>query len=261
MKTPVKRILFFLLFFLDLPGMIVTAQVILEKTYDHSLTVTKINQTEYKYYLMDVGLRQCRIYNLDHTLWKTVNITLPGNYYLFDIKFVTQDLFNTDTSVELWYSAYEYTTQETGRYTSGIINENGTVLASIPGGLYAYLNQAGEDVYKLAVYAYDNTVSPGTVKTHIFSFPGSSTAAAHVTAALGDPYPNPTAGSITLPLEAGSGNALLQVISINGQVLLEKTITGDPFYRLNSSGWKPGIYSYRLFKEGEYSETKLFVVQ
>lgn len=41
MKTPVKRILFFFIVFLDLPGMIVTAQVILEKTYDHSLTVTK----------------------------------------------------------------------------------------------------------------------------------------------------------------------------------------------------------------------------
>ncbi len=241
-------------------GLQATAQVTLEKSYDHSLSVTRINETDYKYFLMDVGLSQCRVYNLDHTLDKTISIVLPPNYYLFDIKFVTHNLFNTDNSIELWYSAYEYTTLETGRYTSGIVTENGTVLATIPGGLYAYIKEAGEDVYKLVVYAYDYSVTPGTVKTHIYSLPTSPTAAAHVTSALADPYPNPSSGTITLPLLSGMGEALLQVTSVTGQTMLEKMTSGEPVYRLNTNGWLPGIYSYRLVKNGESSESKLFVV-
>jgi len=261
MKTLTTTTIHVLLLLFIFPEMNGFAQVTLEKSYDHSLSVTKINQSEYKYFLMDVGSGQCRIYNPDHSLWKTINIALPANYYLFDIKFVTQNLFNSDNFVELWYSAYEYTTQETGRYTSGIISESGFVLVSIPGGLYAYINKAGEDVYKLAVYAYDNTVVPGTVKTYIYALPASSTAAAHVSAALAEPYPNPSEGSITLPLGSGYGNAILQVISVTSQVMFEKAISGEPSYRLNTGGWKPGVYSYRVVRGNEPPATKQFIVR
>lgn len=83
----------YLLLFLLSTGLSSTAQVTLEKSYDHSLSVTKINQSEYKYFLMDVGSGQCRIYNLDHSLWKTINIALPANYYLFDINSLSVNLF------------------------------------------------------------------------------------------------------------------------------------------------------------------------
>ncbi len=218
-----------------------TAQVTLEKSYDHSLSVTRINETDYKYYLMDVGLSQCRVYNLDHTLEKTISIVLPPNYYLFDIKFVTQNLFNTDNSLELWYSAYEYTTLETGRYTSGIVTENGTVLASPSREGFTHTSIKPERMFSnWLVYAYDYSVTPGTVKTHIYSLPTSPTAAAHVTSALADPYPNPSSGTITLPLLSEMGDALLRVTSVTGQTMLEKMISREPLYRLNTTGWRSG---------------------
>lgn len=261
MKTKTFATTGIILLFLVLLGMNVFAQVTLEKSYDHSLTSTRLSSTEYKYFLMDVGNQRCQIFNTDHTLWKTINIALPANYYLYDIKFVTRNLFNSDNTIELWYSAYEYTTVETGRYISGIVNENGTELVSTPGGLYAYVIKAGDEVYKLVVYAYDYTVSPGTVKSHVYALPSSSTAAAHVTTLLPDPYPNPATREIILPLPPGAAGALLQVHSAAGQRMAEVRTSGEPVYRLPVEGWPSGSYTYRVISGGSPSVAKRFVVK
>jgi hypothetical protein len=113
---------------------------------------------------MDVGNSECRIYDLNHTLWKTISIPLPSNYYLYDVKFVTQNLFNSDTFIEVWYSAYEFLNNvETGNYISGIVNE--------------------------------------------------------------------------------------------------KKVSGEPFLRLDISGWSPGTYAYRIIQGGEISVAKRFIIQ
>ncbi len=240
------------------------SQVALEKVYNFSLTSTRINQTETKYYLMDIPLSQCRIYNMDHSLWKTIPITLPSNYYLFDIKFVTQNLFNSDAAVELWYSAYEWVASGSSggyyRYVSKIINENGNLLASIPGGAYAYVIQTGPEKFKLAVYAYDNAVTPGTVQTYLFSLPDATSASQFVTAATGDPYPNPATSFIRLPLPEGSPERSVQVISAGGQLVFEKKTGRETEILLNTRDWAPGLYSGRVVQNGKAVNLGSFVV-
>lgn len=245
-----------------LPG---KAQVTLEQVYNYSLTSTKINQTDYKYFLMDVAKSECRIYNPDHTLYKTISIKLTSNYYLYDIKFVTENLFNNDSKTELWYSAYEWvsTGTDTGyyRYLSGIIDENGNEIASVTGGAAAYIISAGDKLYKLAVYAYDNSSWPGSVKTYLYNIPGQSTASFHVSAILSDPYPNPASGYINLPVSGDSGESTLQVFSIRGQLITEKKISGGSAYRLDTGPLAPGIYSYRFIRQGISSGTNQFIVR
>jgi hypothetical protein len=246
-------------------AMTAKGQLNLEKVYDYSLTSTKINQTEYKFYLMDVGASQCRIYNADHTLWKTIPVSLPTGYYLFDIKFVTQNLFNSDSNIELWYSAYEWvsTGSSTGyyRYLSKVINESGTVLANITGGVYAYVIQAGTEKYKLAVYTYDNSVTPQTVQTWLYSLPNSTTAAQYISSLLENPFPNPASNYVNIPVNSDATGGLLQVFSVTGQKIIENHIHGGPVSRINTQGWSPGIYSYRLVTGGISSETKQFVIR
>jgi hypothetical protein len=74
MKTLTFSILFFLLAFA------LNAQVTLDKKYDYSTSVVKLETLGYKYYLMDVPLGQCRIYNTDHSLLKTINCNIPGGF-------------------------------------------------------------------------------------------------------------------------------------------------------------------------------------
>jgi hypothetical protein len=248
--------------FAAVPGL---AQFSFEKVYDYSLTATKINQTDYKYYLMDVLKSECRIYTTDHTLWKTIPVSLPSGYYLNDVKFVSENLFNTDAAVELWYSAYEWVTTGTStgyyRYISKVITEKGAELASIPGGAYAYIVQTGTDVYKLTVYAYDNSVSPYTVKTYLYALPNPSSASNFVTYLPGDPFPNPAGDFINLPLNEQDGKSIVQVFAVSGQKMTETYTNGLPVFHLNTKGWSPGVYTYRLVKDGYSSKMKQFVVR
>jgi hypothetical protein len=241
------------------------AQVIPDRVYDHSLTTTRINATDYKYYLMDVGRSECRIYNLDHSLWKTISIKLPANYYLSDVKFVTQNLFNTDGNVELWYSAYNWvsTGTDTGyyRYESKVIDEQGKVLASVDNGSYAYIIQTGETRFSLLVYAYDNSFWPGSVKTHLFSIPSTPTTIYHVASLLEDPYPNPASQVIHLPLGAANSTGSLQVFSLTGQMVTQLQLNGQSVIQLNTAGWTPGTYTYRIQGVDGLSEAKKFSIR
>lgn len=254
--------LFYLLFLLPWVQN-VSGQMFPEKVYDYSLTSTKISGSEYKYYLMDVGNSQCRIYNPDHSLWKTVNIALPADYYLYDIKFVTRDLFNNDDLVELWYSAYSWVASGTDgyyRYISKVINENGTVIASIDNGLYAHIIRTGEDSYRFAVYAHDNSFWPGSVKTYIFPIAGTSSASWHAVAKLSDPYPNPADGQVHLPLFSENNDTKVQVFSPSGHLILEESAVGQSALRVNTRGWAPGIYTYRVVTSDGLSGSHKFTV-
>jgi len=242
-----------------------SGQLNLEKVYDYSLTSTKINQTDYKYYLMDVPGSQCRIYNTDHSLWKTIPVSLPVNYYLSDIKFVSQNLFNNDPLVELWYSAYEWVSSGTSngyyRYISKVISETGTVLASITGGAYAYIEEAGPETYKLVVYAFDNSVTPYKVKTYLFALPNPSSAVNFLSSLPGEPFPNPAGDFINLPMSGHGRDNIVQVFSVSGGKMAEGRTDGSPFYRLSTHNWAPGIYTYRLITDGQPAASKQFIIR
>jgi len=226
-----------------------SGQLNLEKVYDYSLTSTKINQTDYKYYLMDVPGSQCRIYNTDHSLWKTIPVSLPVNYYLSDIKFVSQNLFNNDPLVELWYSAYEWVSSGTSngyyRYISKVISETGTVLASITGGAYAYIEEAGPETYKLVVYAFDNSVTPYKVKTYLFALPNPSSAVNFLSSLPGEPFPNP-AGEI-LHVESDEIIKRIIIFGLTGDQILDKTDCGDYIAPVNVGSLKPGLFIVKIF--------------
>ncbi len=51
----------------------VHGQVALKKTYNYSTSVVKLETLGYKYYLMDVPNSQVKIYNMDHSIYKTIN--------------------------------------------------------------------------------------------------------------------------------------------------------------------------------------------
>jgi hypothetical protein len=242
----------------------VKAQFTLEKTYDHSLTVTRYNETDYAYFLMDVAKSECRIYTLDHVLWKTISINLPTDYYLYDIKFVTQNLFNTDSSFELWYSAYKWvaTSSTDGyyQYISKVINESGTMMATINGGLYAYVINTGPQLYKFLVYAYDNSFYPGSVKTYLYALPGSGTAAVQPKAALTDPYPNPAEGGINLPLSPQSEQDVLRVFSAEGRLKWEQAVGQRTNVWVDTQSWKPGVYTYSVLSPNGNTLIKKFIV-
>jgi hypothetical protein len=237
-----------------------SAQVTLEKTYNYSATIVKFETLGYKYYIMDVPASQCRIYNLDHSLYKTINCQVPSGCYLFDIKFLSENVFDSDSGIELLYSWYKYYSgSDYYDYDTKIINEDGSEIVFINGALYNYINKTEEDTYKLFSYCYDFSNFPEVIWTNIYSLPGAPTVNATIfeneTDFLLNAYPNPTTNTLkvaySLPQNVESG--VLQVFDTSGRPVTQFVV--DHFsdhLDMDVSKLSSGVYHYFI----EYGDTK-----
>ncbi len=236
------------------------AQVTLDKKYDYSTSVVKLETLGYKYYLMDVPKAQCRIYNLDHSLFKTINCSVPNNFYLLNIQFISENLFDNDAGLELVYTFYKYNTeQQYYEYDSKIINDDGSVIQSIDGAQYIYVNKTGDNVYKLFAYCFDYSIFPEKVWTNIYNLPGTPVVSAYIKSNRPDVllniFPNPATETVkvaySLPENINSGE--LHLIDNTGRAVNQFTIDNHTdFLSLDVSQFKSGIYHYFI----EYGNTR-----
>lgn len=264
-----KRSLIFLFFtFLTVVG---SGQITLDKKYNYSTSGVNLEIQGYKYYLMDVPNEQCRIYNRDHSLYKSIPCVVPDGYYLADIKYVSEKLFDNDPEIEILYTYYQYIPTNDSyyyRYGSRIANENGGVILTIDGARYNYVNMTGADTFQLFSYCYDYSFFPEIVWTNIYNLPGKWYTYATLT---GDPqdlwlrsFPNPATKSMrveyTLPENVDTGN--LYLCNSSGQpvsnYLIDRHTT---FLELDVSPFPAGIYYYFVEYNGRRSESKKIVVQ
>jgi len=246
-----------------------SAQVTLEKKYDYSTSVVDFETLGYKYYLMDVPLAQCRIYNLDHSLFKTINCNVPANFYLYDVKFLSETLFDNDAGIELLCTFYRYNASpEYYEYDSKIINEDGSQLTFIDGALYNYINKTGENTYKLFSYCYDFSVWPEKVWTNIYSLPGTPVVSAFLENENSNfnlkGFPNPTSGQLkvayNLPPEVTTGTLLL--FDNNGKQVNRFVIDNHTDHLLlNVSDYKSGVYHYFVEYGNKRSPSQKLVVR
>lgn len=202
------------------------AQITLQKTYNYSTSVVKLESLGYKYFLMDVPNSQVRIYNMDHSIYKTVNCNVPNGYFLADVKYVSQNLFNADPQIEFVYTYYKYVSTATSYYYiygSKIISENGTNLQTIDGARYIYVNKTGDAEYKLFAYCFDYSVFPETVWTNIYNLSGSLVSAPNISSQQTDSFlnawPNPASDMIQIAYELPDNikNANLHLTDANGR--------------------------------------------
>jgi len=251
----------------------VSGQIQLEHTFNYSATVTKINDNDYKYFLMDAGLNECRIYNTDFTLFKTIGLDVPSGSYLYDVRFVSQTLFHLDNNIEILYTYYTWiitneTTQEGYyQYHSKVINEQGTVLLNAPGILYSYVKNTGQDEFSLFLYGYDYSVSPNSIWTNIYSLEGEpySTGIDDLNEInIGDAYPNPLDDYLylTYVLPENSTVANLVITDMKGEVISQNSVDGFTNHiRINAGTLLPGTYLYYISNGKTRSQAKKIIIK
>ncbi|MCX6223332.1 MAG: T9SS type A sorting domain-containing protein [Bacteroidia bacterium] len=239
------------------------AQIVFEQSYPYSGTITQLEKEGPKFYLMDVTAKECRIYNLDYSMFRIIKLDVPSNRYLYDIQFVTQHLFDGDDGVELLYVFYQYVQTATSYYyiyTTRIADENGSILLDITGCSWTDIKNTGGSGSLMMTYITDYSVFPYPVETRIYRLPGQ------IMGVEGGPvpdisdnlvFPNPTSGSIRMNSNglSTSDKAEWVILDSAGKLIARVPVydPGNPV-DLKSLGLVAGIYIVRM--ESKNYQTK-----
>ena len=255
---------------LCMTGISLLAQPVFEKTYSESANICYLESKGQVYFSMDVINKQCLLYTMDHSFYKSIDLPMPEGYYLADIQYVSEHLFNSDDLVELVYIYSKYV-PTTGSYyytfETKLINENGTVLETFPGAGHTNVIETIDNGKKFLVYEYDYSVIPYRTYTHVYKLPQSSTKSAEfsaLTSGIGNPYPNPANHQVHIPVELPDGisSAQLVLYNLNGQKVLSYPVRGsDENILLPTRQMDPGTYLYSLQSDGWHSESKKVMIQ
>ncbi len=251
-------------------GINLLAQPVFEMTYTESANICYLESKGQVYFTMDVINKQCLIYTMDHSFYKSIDLPTPEGYYLSDIQYVSENLFNSDDLVELVYIYSKYV-PTTGSYyytfETKLINENGTVLETFPGAGLTSVIETIENGKIFLVYEYNYSVIPYRTYTHVYSLPASETKSAEfsrITPALANPYPNPANHQVLIPVELPSDISSAQLVfyNLNGQKILSYPVSGsDEHILLPTRQMDPGTYLYSLQTDGWHSGSKKVVIQ
>jgi hypothetical protein len=208
---------------------------------------------------------------MDHSLFKTINCSVPAGFYLSDIKFISENLFDTDPGIELAYTYYQYvptTSSYYYSYGSRIGEENGNILLTIDDAQYIYINKTSDSDYKLFAYCFNYSVFPEVVWTNIYNLPGTLVSANEIQGNQPDLYlkafPNPASEQVTLDymLPSGVKTATLKLVNSQGQIVRNYMIDGHSDHlSLNVNDLSSGVYNYFIEYGNTRSDSKKIVVR
>ncbi|WP_276131926.1 T9SS type A sorting domain-containing protein [Polluticoccus soli] len=252
-----------------------SAQITLEKSYpvnnggnanDNDLQVIRLEISGHKYALRDLQANQVRLYNLDHSIWKTINVTLPAGYSTWSHSYISERLFNLDAAVELLVRFSPATSGVIPKMI--VLSENGGTLYTIDSTSDHNIFTTGND-YKLLVQKIPN-------KWEVYALPGSipcdkcgnglglgKVLQPGNGGSLGEPIPNPSNGNVEIKYElpVGTREGQIDVYNTNGQIVKSFQVDGTfNSIRLDNSSFTSGVYYYSLRSNGQRSEAKRMIV-
>lgn len=263
-----KKHYFVLLSLFLLMGQLVQSQISFEQSYQYSGLFAELEVDGPTFYVMDWETEQCRLYHSDYSLWKTIHFDLPNNNYLYDIKLVTQHLFNNDDLVEMLiiYRKYVPTSESYYYiYTSEVVNENGNVLLSVPGSSWVEVFSSDGDPTKMMLYVYDYSTWPYEVETRIYALPGTLSGTnqpERISQAEQNLFPNPASSAVRLAFKDPlSDQAQLIIRDVKGHIVLEKSMSQQTIQeQIDILHLSAGTYSYQVISSNLVIKPATFVV-
>lgn len=221
-------------------------QVVLEHSYNTNwpMEVVNIEGDGYKYLGVDTATRAIKIYNTDHSLWKTINTSIPqGASIYISSSYASKYLFNADNKIELLV-LYGVTTP-TFAVKAELYNEDGTILNTFNNAvIYNVANV--DNNWKLLVRI-------GTVPQHtdIYTLPGQWTGVSVLgkTTMPGNIYPNPVENNATInySLPNGTNQGTINLYNDMGTLVRSYTVTSQFTELLISKDQLPaGVYFYDI---------------
>lgn len=257
-----------LLFMVVLTMQLSYTQVTLDAEYNGEVTIVKFAKAGEKIVFVDednsaraTGDTTPRdntivtIYNLDNSLYKTIDI---GNED--SVQDVSQHIVNKDDKLELMISHYEYnSTTDTDERSFYIINEDLTEIFKLDGwdiGEPGFESRDHEDKFlfqtedgiKLFLEKWEDSSDD---KHRIYSLGGNATLSNKRVSAVIDEekaFPNPSSKTINIPYTSLNNEIVeITMYDINGKIIEQKKMDGKfDTLSLNISGYAQGTYLYTV---------------
>ncbi|MBS1771422.1 MAG: T9SS type A sorting domain-containing protein [Bacteroidetes bacterium] len=215
------------------------AQITLEHTYpanETNILIYNLEGVGYRYMTYDnfylLWSPKINLYDGTHTLWKTIDPKIPSGYAFRSAKFPSTMLFDSDTGVEVVVVCARISGSPAGPdEITQIVDENGSIIKSIPYAVDAYV-QKFDASWKLLVLLQDATSSTSREWCEVYSLPGqflgirSPNGNNNNDPASSFLYPNPMDNTATLDyvLPKGSDKGTVQVFNANGTAVRTYTV-------------------------------------
>jgi len=238
------------------------AQVVLEHSYSTNwqMEVVNIEGDGYKYLGVDTTTKDIKIYNTDHSLWKTINTSIPQDATISSANsYASKYLFNADNKIEVLVSFY--TLSPTIVYTATLYNEDGVVLNTFNNTALCNIANVNGN-WKLL--ARNGSFPP---YTDVYTLPGQWTGVSVLGKATPDAsniFPNPVENTATImySLPAGVHQGTLSVYNGAGTLIRTYNVTSQFNSIMISKGELPaGIYVYDITTSTGRQAGQKFVVQ
>ena len=224
----------------------------------------------------DQGNRFLKFYNLNHTLWKTINCNAfpamaycgtTGNNYNFDALYISENLFDCDNDVEFMYSS-----SSDCKYFTGIYKEDGTALliadstapfvrANVPQQFRPIYNTPnGTKLILSQMFTGEAIVYnlPCTLSTDIDQYLMNSTNQSEMNV-----FPNPSyyQNTVEYKLPVGVNQAEIIITDINGSEIqrykVDKNFTS---VLIPHNEIAPGTYFYSLIADNKVLVSKKIIL-
>lgn len=212
-------------------------QINLEHTYsDGYVTRVVLENSGEKYYLTDVTNKQVKIYNANHTLWKTINLPTTAAATLSAVGHLSETKINTDNLIELTYGYYVNNGGNL-QYESRVINENGTTLLTVTGASGIYLSEFQGLSNKLIAFIYGTPLSSKVYSLPTIGTTGISEFTHNGTIKI---FPNPTSDILHITSDFDLMIDKIKIYNVEGKCVIElRQYNNKP---INVSGLNKGIY-------------------
>lgn len=264
MKTILKFSLLFSLLFSSL----VKAQINYSGTLSHVTHFGKFD-CGYKFVFIDYAALTIDIYNVNQSLYKTIAIPPHPSATSMGVQFLTDKLFDLDTSFEyvLFTNSGTLTSQKVEIYNesgallfsrdSASISDNGLAPYALNSYQYIYFNGIKTEM-RLIIYRVPNVYERYDLPGHL---PCSECSQGIVSGFAEDSkvpdksatfYPNPASQYLKLKyvLPLGAKKAFIKVYDMQGKLVQDMEVTNSFDNILLPSDYNNGLYLYSLIVDG-----------
>lgn len=245
-----------------LGGFVAKGQMTLEHIYHtvESFRVVTLEGEGEKYVMYDTVAKNIKLYNIDHSIWKTIPLSILSNGELWTIAVVSTKFFNTDSKVEAFIGVDTSITSL--GFIGYIINEDGSILQTLPGIYNVHPVKVGSS-WKAQAYDYNN-MSDQPIYSVPGSLPGTGLKVSELKTSGVNLYPNPIDQVATLryTLPEGVQTGKLYVYDATGHEVRSYEVSNQ-FHDilLHRNDLAPGIYTYKLAADGTIPAVSKFVIR